>query len=603
MDAIKDSLNYVDKDKHTTEEQTNVPNQTDLLVPNIPSYNVSDDEDDEEISLLDFFLKGESAFTSTTEPFVFNITSKPLLNGMTNSPMQIQPILPDNMKNESLKFSMLPLSLYNMVKEDGSLVFGSEEMNHALEVSPEPSPKHAIKETTSEVNTQKTEVVTSSTVKSEIKTTTNVPRPTTTTKKIIIETSTLASKAKIQNNLNVNTKNPSKEIVSVKYSVNKVENTTPKISDGVTMLRKSTMKPKTTTAPLKQNIITTHASTTEKVITSTTKPASKRTTLPTKSITSTIRITTESQPTASTTVTSQSLTTKTSKTTNVLPKITAVQINSNPSILETDLNYDYSEPTLPPSLPNLKIIPFLPADAVKNVIHKSDSYKPNYNYYEPSSGSYVDPPTHTSNPAYSSFNIKPTVEKYPIYNANVADDRIDYDSYKAPAENLDSLDYINVYAGAGNMVQPASFQMSVNSKLDYESNDHKVVPAKAPIMPNKNLTVKPPLPPFEPEHEYDLYNLPQQSNHQTEDVYNEYNINAPNSNEPYSPEHNYNVPHFVTIPPLKEPPRKPTNHKESVFSYKNKFVPPEKTEGNCFYSAFISRRIEMVNLYIIIHII
>lgn len=151
MDAIKDSLNYVDKDKHTTEEQTNVPNQTDLLVPNIPSYNVSDDEDDEEISLLDFFLKGESAFTSTTEPFVFNITSKPLLNGMTNSPMQIQPILPDNMKNESLKFSMLPLSLYNMVKEDGSLVFGSEEMNHALEVSPEPSPKHAIKETTSEV--------------------------------------------------------------------------------------------------------------------------------------------------------------------------------------------------------------------------------------------------------------------------------------------------------------------------------------------------------------------------------------------------------------------------------------------------------------------
>lgn len=39
-------------------------------------------------------------------------------------------------------------------------------------------------------------------------------------------------------------------------------------------------------------------------------------------------------------------------------------INSNPSILESDINYDYSEPTLPPSLPNLKIIPFLPTDAL-----------------------------------------------------------------------------------------------------------------------------------------------------------------------------------------------------------------------------------------------
>lgn len=39
--------------------------------------------------------------------------------------------------------------------------------------------------------------------------------------------------------------------------------------------------------------------------------------------------------------------------------------NSNPSILESELSYDYGEPTLPPSLPNLKIIPFLPTDAVK----------------------------------------------------------------------------------------------------------------------------------------------------------------------------------------------------------------------------------------------
>lgn len=50
--------------------------------------------------------------------------------------------------------------------------------------------------------------------------------------------------------------------------------------------------------------------------------------------------------------------------------------NSNPSILESDLSYDYGEPTLPPSLPNLKIIPFLPTDAVK-----TNRNHLNYGYY------------------------------------------------------------------------------------------------------------------------------------------------------------------------------------------------------------------------------
>jgi hypothetical protein len=51
-------------------------------------------------------------------------------------------------------------------------------------------------------------------------------------------------------------------------------------------------------------------------------------------------------------------------------------INRNPSILEADYNYDYSEPTLPPSLPNLKIIPFLATDAVKNDRNKNNLYSP-----------------------------------------------------------------------------------------------------------------------------------------------------------------------------------------------------------------------------------
>ncbi|XP_050094575.1 uncharacterized protein LOC126577172 [Anopheles aquasalis] len=62
------------------------------------------------------------------------------------------------------------------------------------------------------------------------------------------------------------------------------------------------------------------------------------------------------------------------------------KVGSIPSILESDVGMDYDEPTLPPSLPNLKIIPFLPADAVK----KSDPPKqqpasivaPTYTYFK-----------------------------------------------------------------------------------------------------------------------------------------------------------------------------------------------------------------------------
>nr|XP_029719928.1 uncharacterized protein LOC109429575 isoform X1 [Aedes albopictus] len=61
--------------------------------------------------------------------------------------------------------------------------------------------------------------------------------------------------------------------------------------------------------------------------------------------------------------------------------------SSIPSILESDIDLDYSEPTLPPSLPNLKIIPFLPADAVKKneapipLAAPYDFYKPNPTNY------------------------------------------------------------------------------------------------------------------------------------------------------------------------------------------------------------------------------
>lgn len=56
-------------------------------------------------------------------------------------------------------------------------------------------------------------------------------------------------------------------------------------------------------------------------------------------------------------------------------------IKTNPTILEAEPLEDSSggEPTLPPSLPNLKIIPFLPTDAVETV--PQENY-PSSNFYQ-----------------------------------------------------------------------------------------------------------------------------------------------------------------------------------------------------------------------------
>lgn len=653
LDAIKDSLSYVDENKQNADKQTNVTNQTDLFVPNIPTYNVSDgddnndndddtDDDDEEISLLDFFLKGESAFapSTTLKPFVFNITSKPLLNGMTNSPMQIQPVLPDSMKNESLKFSMLPMSLYNMVKEDGSLMFddgktqqvSQKKPSNPPSVSSSSSPSHLYSQSSiKEHHTRESLPIPPSTIKM-IEPTTTMYRPTqttTTTPKKVIETSSVAStKVKTKNNSKVHASNQTANVsstatviiknVSTKQSVSSTQKIVESSTITIKNISRTSATPKPINSSLAPNVTAAHVTTTtaQTTFATTKSPTKKVTNTIPKIVTTTVRTTTKATTTSTpkkvTTISLKPLTTQATPTTTALPRITAVQINSNPSILEADINYDYSEPTLPPSLPNLRIIPFLPTDAVKKgEAQKNDGFKSNnYNYYHLSSNPYSNSETHASSSssasasasaAYSPFNIKPPIEKHPVYTGNIADDRIDYgDSYK-PTGTLESLDYISVYTGAGNLIQPQSFQMSVNSKLDYEPNHdhHKVIPSKIPIVPSKNLTVKPPLPPFEPEHEYDLYNnnnRPSQPTLHPGGVsggggsgYHEYSVNAPNANEPYASEHNYNVPQFVTIPPIKEPPRRPIHNKESVFSYgsKNKFIPPIKTEGNwSFYSLY-----------------
>lgn len=87
-------------------------------------------------------------------------------------------------------------------------------------------------------------------------------------------------------------------------------------------------------------------------------------------------------------------------------------VKTNPSILEIDFMLDYDDPTLPPSLPNLDIIQFMPGDAVKTTKYPAITEKnvvldpklPNYQDYtadyedyppEPAQHTGFSPPTET----------------------------------------------------------------------------------------------------------------------------------------------------------------------------------------------------------------
>lgn len=131
MDAIKEGLKYIDnnaKQQEKFDKTEKLKNESKLNPPSLlpprplllnssanndESYDVEDEEEeDEEVSILDYFLNAK--VPSSTEPQ--NIPLDMKNNAITNSPMHIQPILPNDMKNESFKFAMLPMSLYNMVK-------------------------------------------------------------------------------------------------------------------------------------------------------------------------------------------------------------------------------------------------------------------------------------------------------------------------------------------------------------------------------------------------------------------------------------------------------------------------------------------------------
>lgn len=269
----------------------------------------------------------------------------------------------------------------------------------------------------------------------------------------------------------------------------------------------------------------------------------------------------------------QLLTTKTTRVPSTTPKIIAIPLNSNVANVEHDINYDYGDPTLPPSLPNLKIIPFLPTDAVRNSIHNGDGYHVQPDYYVQPNG-HQHPVESHADTSYSPFNVKPDREHLSYYSSGAADDRIDYDSYKPAPENIANSNYRpNIYHPPASHA-PVAINVHVNSKLDYQHGPTKV---SAPTSTaNRNLTVKPPLPPFEPEH---LYNIPQPIQLHPDNEYVQYHVNGANEAieaPAYPSEHSYEIPQFVAIPPVKETQR-PAG--QSSFSYKNKFSPPVQTEG------------------------
>lgn len=158
----------------------------------------------------------------------------------------------------------------------------------------------------------------------------------------------------------------------------------------------TTPTPKPTTSTTTTTIATTAASV--RPTTATNKPKLK--------VKTTRRTTTTTTRTPTTTTTTSTTTAKPSTTTvrstvgpsskpkqppHIVSSVKPLIIKTNPSILEAEPldDSDSTAPTLPPSLPNLKIIPFLPTDAVNTALklQSQSSYSDTNNYYQQSMAS------------------------------------------------------------------------------------------------------------------------------------------------------------------------------------------------------------------------
>ncbi|XP_054287465.1 uncharacterized protein LOC129003203 [Macrosteles quadrilineatus] len=107
---------------------------------------------------------------------------------------------------------------------------------------------------------------------------------------------------------------------------------------------------------------------------------------------------------------------------------------------EEDYDYDYNEPSLPPSLPNLRIIPFVAADAVVDepvyspALEKSHSSDEGHHFYEIPHSSGFSPPAETE----GGFVPKESLLDGPFYESKY--DTVYHSSGAAlGSANLDSL--------------------------------------------------------------------------------------------------------------------------------------------------------------------
>lgn len=316
--------------------------------------------------------------------------------------------------------------------------------------------------------------------------------------------------------------------------------TTPSKSSSVDQLNTSTTKrPTTTSIPITTSLSTTLS-----------QPASPK-------VQTTHYIVAKEHPSTTITTTSQ-------------PSL----IDSNPSILDSDLNYDYGDqPTLPPSLPNLKIIPFLPTDAVRK---DNVNVHPKLEYYSTISTSYPILTENYENPYLTSDNLQNQNTDFTAFEVDESDAK---DTFNHNNDNTDFNSYSVESTGYSN---DAIFGIP-NTNL--KSPDYSQYPSITE-KPNVEQAIISKYPAYSKYNDYDYESFDSGKRLDT----NKY---APGSYEVIDG-HEYSVqsrnPSFD-----KFPTEYPERHVHSKIEYStisalygyngnNKFSPPSKTEGMTNYS-------------------
>ncbi|KAG4073609.1 hypothetical protein HA402_000833 [Bradysia odoriphaga] len=375
---------------------------------------------------------------------------------------------------------------------------------------------------------------------------------------------------------------------STLLDVAKITNTTqasntpspPKTTKRVTPTIVSSPVYPSTTSPMPV-IITVTSSTTRTTSTSpkTTTPSSTPNRSPT-SVTIHPKATTKTQQTTTPipiTTTPSTVVSKPSHTSNTYPKINVQVIHStsaiehpsttedtlaanqptligaNPSILDSDLNYDYGDqPTLPPSLPNLKIIPFLPTDAVRK-----DNVHPKLEYYSPISTSYPVLTENYENPYLTSSNSESQNADFTAFEISEpeAKDSPDFNSYSIRTAGYSNDDIFGIPKTNGESLDYSQYP-SITEKPSVEPTIHNKYAA---------YSVDYDYDPFEKDNEYAPGSYKIVDGH-------DYSIQSRNPSfekfvTEYPERHVHSKIEFSTSNPLYG------------FNGNNKFSPPSKTEG------------------------